>query len=157
MTQTTTPLSENMREIKFRAWTGSRIQPRDIIKNLKTVSLSKILEWTYKWYIPMQYTGLKDENWVEIYEGDIIEDNCWARYVVESKWYEYCLQEYKLLKLWGNTKWTLWDMSKLIGSKEFYWRVIWNIHDNPELLSQVVTIPNQLNPIPSNFVCYWDQ
>nr|DAW47015.1 MAG TPA: YopX protein [Caudoviricetes sp.] len=45
-----------MRPIKFRAWNGRKIISWDILKNLKTVMLSLILEWGHRDYIPMQST-----------------------------------------------------------------------------------------------------
>lgn len=56
-----------MREIKFRAWDGTAIIRSDDWPNLMgffgTRSPDEVL---------MQYTGLKDKNGNEIYEGDIV-------------------------------------------------------------------------------------
>jgi uncharacterized phage protein (TIGR01671 family) len=59
-----------MRELKFRAWN------HDTKKMIDAFTLTDNLEWYANeepCYDLMQYTGLKDKNGKEIYEGDIID------------------------------------------------------------------------------------
>ena len=63
-----------MREIKFRAWDGQQMHYNVVVVDgigYKRGSIGMIYAHGARAGIPMQYTGLKDKNGREIYEGDI--------------------------------------------------------------------------------------
>ena len=113
----------NNRQIKLRAWDGSEmIYPygkgfNNILTN------GNILD---RFSIVMQYTGLKDKNGKEIYEGDIL-----------SKWYSRDLSgndiikwneevEFETANEWAGFNITFLDKCEIIG----------NIYEQPHLINE---------------------
>jgi uncharacterized phage protein (TIGR01671 family) len=135
-----------MREIKFRAWdkiknemcmvtelgfdSDSNFEVWEAILSNRHASSPCTKNDTGNSYI-MQYTGLKDKNGKEIYEGDIVQ----REYFVMCK-----EQEYKRGKIIGNSIISFTDGSFLCGDFPLYdtplsiLKVIGNIYENPELL-----------------------
>jgi len=131
-----------MREIKFRAWD---------CQNNKWIKSTKLLKQTFldlefslvhdyfldeftiernAWIIE-QYTGLKDKNGKEIYEGDILRSKSWGNsrtlnpyHVVEWVGVGWCAVGYN-----GVHK----VRPSLDVKKDF--EIIGNIHENPELIN----------------------
>lgn len=112
-----------MREIKFRAWDKEKKYMIVIFDNTKQK----------KWFLPslsqkyelMQYTGLKDTNGKDIYEGDILQGIGNVRKVVFNE--ENCsfmLKEIKLRK----------ELFLLTKEKSKNLEVIGNIYENEELI-----------------------
>ena len=107
-----------MREIKFRAWiNGEMLSPS------RTETEMAIRGWIQQEsYILMQYTGLKDKNGREIYEGDIVTK---AHYVV--KWECAGFTPFSIPGLGG------YEWENLIAAD---CEVFGNIYDNPELVKE---------------------
>lgn len=106
-----------MREIKFRAWDKeiSRMFQLGTIESLLTDAQQPGTgeHWlTCTDHELMQYTGLKDKNGVEIYEGDVVLLQGYGNYEVE----------FPFLELYD--AYPEGDVGKIIG----------NIHENPDLL-----------------------
>lgn len=133
-----------MREIKFRAWhkekgrmyNASKIFWISCSLCLWRIELFDIYADAYEqdsfWVESkevdlMQYTGLKDCEGKEIYEGDIIEcEHLIAKNrqagLVEFKWSSFCVQ-LKYVRLW---------VAGLLN--QYKVKIIGNIHENPKLL-----------------------
>lgn len=130
-----------MREIKFRAWDKERMVMYDVDGLLPP--------WSECWQskvevdarrgdteyfgiynegcdtVLMQYTGLKDKNGVEIYEGDILDFG--LRYKKE-----YRNREVKIPEIFYLSGEERERYSRLLDFTKF--EVIGNIYENPELL-----------------------
>lgn len=123
-----------MREIKFRAWDAAEGQMFEVSQ----LNFSHDIDGFIIDDLPrqkqlrlMQYTGLKDRNGVEIYEGDVAKLHCSNNTETNiSAEVLYGNHSYDMRLLQG------WDVHKYCGMHDCfrYAEVIGNIYENPELL-----------------------
>jgi uncharacterized phage protein (TIGR01671 family) len=121
-----------MREIKFRAWEKSSQQMHEVVqidfKNWIAIPVPEQVddEGGVNWILEqrriadvelMQYTGLKDKNGKEVYEGDIMDFE--NGYITEIFWDRGGFRTHDLL--------VMSDLSHGI--------IIGNIYQNPNLLN----------------------
>ena len=126
-----------MREIKFRAWSkllNKMLSHEDLNKTLK--DLTKI-EYIAGIFLPlnsdvevMQYTGLKDSNGNEIYEGDIVKiEDYFCGDLIGNIVYDETTAGYVFNK--GNER-NYFQMT--LDLEDYVYYVIGNIHENKDLL-----------------------
>ncbi len=110
-----------MREIKFRSWdkTDKKMTTTEFIMDSNGGRPAKNVEEWGRVFVLMQYTGLKDKNGKEVYEGDIVmykhEDDTVLFHAVT--WLN--AGEFSLEELWA-------------GGVD--WHIVGSIYENPELL-----------------------
>lgn len=114
------------RQLKFRVWDMVTVKMVVWEDLLNKHDLNEIFKYGYDLEL-MQYTGLKDKNGVEIYEGDILEG--FSVYPTKDTF-----QSKTLGDVYYSNRGT-WDCcSFLLGGINEQMEVIGNIYDNPELI-----------------------
>ena len=122
------------REIKFRAWDKSCNKMRGISGLQDCFSLRSDGVCNED-YILLQYTGLKDKNGKEIYEGDIISDLVESDgELIQSKCQVYFDEMTCQFMLDCSAKQDLSFGTSLFQELEdFEYEIIGNIYENPDL------------------------
>jgi len=118
------------REIKFRCWHINNKEMinfytlanepellRDILTASETIGV-----------IPMQYTGLKDKNGKDVFEGDVLRITSWST-TFKVVWDDY-YAKFTVVKIESD----LGRKLDYIPSEEC--EIIGNIYENPELLTK---------------------
>ncbi len=114
----------NTQEVKDKAWLYYNIWELYNPESNEYVSIS-----SYK-LTTMQYTWLKDKNWKEIFEGDIIKYKTNKIQFSLVQWISDWFKTVKKISPTSTRTSTLWNFIA-----EYQCEVIWNIYENPDLLT----------------------
>lgn len=153
------------REIKFRAWDNQAKEMVTALWRMK-IDLNGHIYWTIDHldgnlrfveseetdgdnrFILMQYTGLKDKNGKEIYEGDVLGGSCElvtmqgkptgkfneSRHVVTWRQQDSGFATRQIYDSRDPEFYANREVFGILSIAVKYYPIIGNIHDNPELL-----------------------
>ena len=130
-----------MREIKFRAWNKESKQMKrcgiypDGVPMAYAGGDSAIALYDRP---IMQYTGLKDKNGKEIYEGDMVAENILTCVGIDCPKDSFTIKNH-VVELRSPRYWLVdedmgWEGEGLVSPEDC--EIIGNIYENPELLSK---------------------
>ncbi|OSB09009.1 YopX family protein [Clostridium botulinum] len=120
-----------MREIKFRAWDKEFKKWSKMVLEYEIKDINYYTD--YEW---MQYTGIKDKNDIEIYEGDIlhieIKDKTIENKIIASSNEVVEYKDCKFGIVWGWHR----DFIGLDGFCNATFEVIGNVYEDSKLLQE---------------------
>ena len=123
----------SQRPIKFRRWDGRRMIHNPICNDIgvsEYIDINDVMQRFEDTFVAiMQFTGLKDKNSREIFEGDIVKSPDKELAIIKWNDEEFCYQGALIED--GEESDNCWSG----GFWEYNeWKVIGNIYSNPELI-----------------------
>jgi len=130
-----------MREVKFRAWSKSSERFHEW-KDIQHLHIHTVFNMCSDTLVIEQYTGLKDCDGVEIYEGDIVRSEHFIDLDGEQHYVRHTCEWSNKYSGWyfrnnaesfdGDGGLQAFVMMKFLNARKI--KIIGNIHQNPELI-----------------------